>query len=132
MRWIDAALFNQLPPSGVYNGMMPCAHNHNTISAVLCPAKLSHTSRARKRGSSAGKVNRICSPSCQTAHCARFASASVIGAAGGNVASFFSRSSFSQAGSTGLVTLAVGWRSTVPVLGSNSVIPFVVPPRIHS
>src|SRR3954454_656235 len=119
MRWIDSAMFNQLPPNGVYNGIMPCAHNHSTMAAVLCPAQLSHTSRARKAGSGSGKVKRTDKPSCHAAHCFRLASGSVTGPADGSAASFFSSSSSSQAWRTTLVTCAAGWTSTVPVAGSN-------------
>ncbi len=35
MRWIGWARFSQLPPKGVYSGMMLCRHSHSTLSGVL-------------------------------------------------------------------------------------------------
>jgi hypothetical protein len=50
---------------------MPCRHSQSTISGVLCPARLSHTSRTRSGGSCAGKVKRAARPACQTCQAAR-------------------------------------------------------------
>src|SRR3954449_795342 len=66
--------------------MMPCRRSQTTISAVLWPARLSHTRSMRRGGSSAGKVKRSARPSCQASHAARGAAASG-GAAGGGSAS---------------------------------------------
>jgi hypothetical protein len=40
---MDSAMFNQEPPSGVYNGIIPCDINQQTNAAFLWPLKLYFT-----------------------------------------------------------------------------------------
>jgi len=64
MRWIDSVICNQLPPNGVYNGMIPCANSQTTNAGVLCPTRLSSTRSIRNGGGSAGRLTRTVNPSC--------------------------------------------------------------------
>lgn len=78
--------FNQLPPNGVYNGMIPCANSQTTNAGVLCPTRLSRTRSIRNGGGSAGRLTRTVSPSCHSAHCARHSSSVKTPADSGRVA----------------------------------------------
>ena len=95
IRCIDSAIFNQEPPKGVYNGIMPCANNQRTNSAVVCPRKLSQIKSIRKPGSSWGRVMGRDKPTCQAFQSCRLVSA-VSGAAGGNVSRIILNSAFNQ------------------------------------
>ncbi len=130
-RWIDSAMLSQLPPTGVYKGMIPCAHNHSTSSGVLWPVRLSHTSRSRSGGKSSGKVKRVVRPACQTAHaaCTRAGSHA---AGAGNAARISLRCSCSQGCSTAFVHRCAGCSRTWPEAGWNRVRILVVPPRTYS
>ena len=99
MRGIDAAMFNQLPPSGVDSGMILWAQSHRTSDGVQSPLRLSQTSSIRSGGSSCGRVIRTLSPSCQRVHACRFASGLSTGGSG-RVARMALRSAFSHGWST--------------------------------
>src|SRR4051812_50108414 len=68
-----SAMFSHDPPSGVYNGMMPCKNSQQTNAAVLCPARLSSTSSIRSGGNSEGSVGLTVRPSCQRSQARRAA-----------------------------------------------------------
>ena len=115
-RWIDSAMLSQLPPTGVYNGMIPCAHSHSTSSGVLWPVRLSHTSRSRSGGNSSGKVKRRVRPACQTSHAACVVAGSRAAGAG-NSARIAVRRSRSHGCSTAFVHRSVDCRRTWPEAG---------------
>jgi hypothetical protein len=90
--------------------MIPCRQSQTTISAVLWPARLSHTRSMRSGGSWAGKAKRSAKPSCQVSQAARVTTASASAAGGGSVVRTPSSRSLSQPCRTGLVQLPTGWR----------------------
>ncbi len=91
---------------------MPCRHNQSTISGVLWPAKLSHTSSSRNGGSCSGRVKRTARSSCHTCHAARIAMPSTGLAAAGKAATISAKLAFSQPCRTTFVPLAAGWTRT--------------------
>jgi hypothetical protein len=131
-RWIDSAMLSQLPPTGVYNGMIPCAHNHSTRSGDLWPVRLSHTSRSCSGGNSSGKVNGSVNPACPISQAARVAAGSCTGVGAGNSARTALRCSRSHGCSTAFVHRSVEDNRTWPEAGWNRVRILVVPPRIYS
>src|ERR687889_1474217 len=113
-------MLSQLPPTGVYNGITPCAHNHSTSSGVLWPVRLSHTSRSRSGGKSSGKVKRRVSPACQTSHAACVRTGSATAGAGNSARIAVSRSR-SHGCSTAFVPCCAACRRTWPEAGWNRV-----------
>src|SRR5215212_8989967 len=93
--------------------MMPCWHSHNTMSVLLWPARLSHTSSRRSEGNGSGKVKGAVSPSCHTCHAARVAAASAGSLGIGSLARIAVSSGLSQPCRTGLVQEVTGCRDTV-------------------
>ena len=80
-----SAMFNQLPPNGVYNGRIPCDNSHATNASVLWPARLSNTNNTRNGGNSAGNATGLVKPCNHRSHACRAAAA--VGGTAGNPAS---------------------------------------------
>jgi hypothetical protein len=76
IRCIDSVMFNQEPPRGVYNGMMPCWISQSTKIGVLWPLRLSQTNSMRSGGRSSGNGGGLSSPAHQYSHNAWLASGS--------------------------------------------------------
>lgn len=113
-------MFNQEPPSGVYNGIMPCDINQQTNAAFLWPLQLSKISSIRNGGNSSSRVKRTDNPSCQHAHAARFDAVfgrSIRGATGDRVARIAANSAWSQGCNTALVLWVTPLPLTWPVAG---------------
>ena len=96
-----SAMFNQLPPSGVYNGKIPCANNHTTNTGVLWPARLSNTNNNRNGGNSAGNCRGLFNPCNHRSHTVREAAG--VGGPGGSVATRADNSCCNQPCKTALV-----------------------------
>jgi hypothetical protein len=126
MRCRDSAMFSQEPESGVYSGMPPCWNNHRTIDQLVCPARLSQTSRSRSGGSgSRGAWPR------QVSHWHRGGRSSA-GGAGGSPARPCASSPWSQGCRTVFGTFVVPFARTSPDAGRNRVSSLTVPPRTYS
>lgn len=131
MRCTDSVMLSQLPESGVYSGILPCAKSHSISSGVWWPARLSQISSNRSGGKWALKVMRTFSPSGPRSQRARFSSGlSTTG--GGNVVSTAVSSSFSHVWSTSFVLRLVPLTRTRPVAGWNKVSSLAVPWRMYS
>jgi hypothetical protein len=76
MRCIDSLMFNQEPPKGVYNGMIPCWISQSTKLGVLWPLRLSQTNSTRSGGKSSGNGGGWSSPAHQHFYNARLISGS--------------------------------------------------------
>src|SRR6266446_5463529 len=108
-----SAMFNQLPPNGVYNGRIPCDSNHTTKAGVLCPARLSSTNNNRNGGNSSGKGRGLFNPCRHRSHSCRDAWA--VGGTAGNAATISDNSSCNQPCNTLLVHDVTPWTRTWPV-----------------
>ena len=71
IRCIDSVMFNQEPPKGVYNGMIPCCISQSTKLGVLWPLRLSQINSIRSAGKSSGNDGGLSSPTHQCSHNAR-------------------------------------------------------------
>src|SRR3954469_24769171 len=105
---------------------------HGTISGVLWPARLSHTSRTLSGGSCSGRVKGTASPCCQASQRARVAAGSLAAAPAGSAATTAPGVSFSQPCRTAFVPRVAGRTRTWPVAGWNRVRILVVLWRTYS
>lgn len=117
IRCIDSVMFNQEPPRGVYNGLIPCWINQSTMLGLLWPARLSQINSIRSGGRSSGNGGGLSSPTRQTSHNAQLVSGSRLSGGEGKSARMVLNSCFNHGCKTAFVQLVTPLTRTCPSEG---------------